>query len=124
MEKLTKQEEEVMQQVWHLGECTVKDVVAAMPEPQPPYTTVASVMQNLKRKCFVNQRQQGKTYVYVPAIAKSDYKRGFMSGFVRDYFRGSFRDMVSFFAREEKLSAEDLQDIINEIECGTQPNNQ
>ena len=39
-----------------------------------------------------------------------------MAGFVRDYFRGSFRDMVSFFAREEKLSAEDLQDIIREIE--------
>ena len=116
MEKLTQQEEEVMQQVWQLGECTVKDVLQRMPEPQPPYTTVASVMQNLKRKLFVSQRQQGKTYVYEPAVDESDYKRGFMSGFVRDYFRGSFRDMVSFFAREEKLSPEDLKDIIQEIE--------
>ena len=39
-----------------------------------------------------------------------------MSGFVRDYFRGSFRDMVSFFAREEKLSSDDLKEIIQEIE--------
>lgn len=121
MDKLTKQEEEVMQQVWHLGECTVKDVVSAMAEPQPPYTTVASVMQNLKRKLFVQQRQQGKTYVYTPLIAESDYKRRFMSGFVRDYFRGSFRDMVSFFAREEKLSPDDLKDIIREIENGQTP---
>ena len=116
MEKLTQQEEEVMQQVWQLGECTVKDVLQRMPEPQPPYTTVASIMQNLKRKLFVSQRQQGKTYVYEPAVDESDYKRGFMSGFVRDYFRGSFRDMVSFFAREEKLSPKDLKDIIQEIE--------
>ncbi len=119
MEKLTKQEEEVMQQVWQLGECTVKDVLQHMPEPQPPYTTLASVMQNLKRKLFVNQRQQGKTYVYEPAIAESDYKRRFMSGFVRDYFRGSFRDMVSFFAREEKLSSDDLKEIIQEIESNS-----
>ena len=116
MEKLTQQEEEVMQQVWLLGTCTVKDVVQQLPEPRPPYTTVASVMQNLKSKLFVSQRQQGKTYVYEPAIAESDYKRRFMSGFVRDYFRGSFRDMVSFFAREEKLSSDDLKEIIQEIE--------
>lgn len=116
MEKLTRQEEEVMQQVWRLGTCTVKEVLAQMAEPRPPYTTVASVMQNLKRKLFVSQRKQGKTYVYEPAVDESDYKRGFMSGFVRDYFRGSFRDMVAFFAREEKLSPEDLKDIIQEIE--------
>ncbi|MCR5130791.1 MAG: BlaI/MecI/CopY family transcriptional regulator [Prevotella sp.] len=118
MEKLTKQEEEVMQQVWQLNECTVKEVLQQLPEPKPPYTTVASVMQNLKRKLFVSQRQQGKTYIYEPLIAESDYKRGFMSGFVRDYFRGSFRDMVSFFAQEEKLSSDDLKDIIREIEGG------
>jgi predicted transcriptional regulator len=116
MDKLTKQEEEVMQQIWQLGECTVKEVLNRLPEPQPPYTTVASVVQNLKRKEYVKQRQQGKTYVYEPCVDEADYKRGFMAGFVRDYFRGSFRDMVSFFAREEKLSAEDLQDIIREIE--------
>ncbi len=116
MDKLTKQEEEVMQQIWQLGECTVKEVLNRLPEPQPPYTTVASVVQNLKRKEYVKQRQQGKTYFYEPCVDEADYKRGFMTGFVRDYFRGSFRDMVSFFAREEKLSAEDLQDIIREIE--------
>lgn len=116
MEKLTKQEEEVMQQVWQLGTCTVKDVLQHMPEPRPPYTTLASIMQNLKRKQYVSHRQQGKTYVYEPVIEESDYKRRFLSGFVRDYFQGSFRDMVSFFAREEKLSPDDLKDIIQEIE--------
>ena len=105
-----------MQQVWQLGTCTVKDVLQRMPEPQPPYTTLASIIQNLKRKQFVCQRQEGKTYIYEPAILESDYKRRFLSGFVRDYFRGSFRDMVSFFAREEKLSPDDLKEIIWEIE--------
>lgn len=50
MEKLTIQEEEVMLHIWSMGECFVKDIVAKFPEPKPPYTTVASIVTNLKRK--------------------------------------------------------------------------
>ena len=116
MEKLTQQEEDIMQRIWQLGTCTVKEIVACLPEPQPPYTTIASVVQNLKRKAFVKQGRRGNTYVYEPAIKQSDYKRKFMRGFVHDYFMGSFKDMVTFFAREENISPDDLKDIIREIE--------
>ncbi|MCI6551883.1 MAG: BlaI/MecI/CopY family transcriptional regulator [Prevotella sp.] len=116
MEKLTKQEEEVMQFIWQTDSCTVKDVLTLMPEPQPPYTTVASVFNNLKRKHYVSQQRSGNTYVYTPAIRQNDYKRRMMAWFVHDYFSNSYKDMVTFFARNEKISPEDLQDIINEIE--------
>ena len=53
MEKLTQQEEEVMLYIWSLQECYVKDIVAKFPEPQPPYTTVASIVNNLKRNGYV-----------------------------------------------------------------------
>ena len=53
MEKLTIQEEEVMLHIWSMGECFVKDIVAKFPEPKPPYTTVASIVNNLKRKGYV-----------------------------------------------------------------------
>jgi BlaI family penicillinase repressor len=118
MEKLTKQEEETMQLIWQLGACTVRAIVEQMPEPKAPYTTVASIVSNLKTKGFVTQSRQGNTYIYTPAIAENDYKSKFMTGFVRDYFKNSFKDMVSFFAKDEKLSPEDLQDIIHEIEKG------
>ncbi len=49
-------------------------------------------------------------------IAESDYKRKFLSGFVNNYFKNSFKEMVSFFAKDEKISPEDLKDIIREIE--------
>ena len=41
-----------------------------------------------------------------------------MRSFVGNYFKNSFREMVSFFAKEEDLSPEDLKEIINEIESG------
>ena len=39
-----------------------------------------------------------------------------MSGFVSDYFQNSYKDLVTFFAKEKKLSASDLQEIIKLIE--------
>jgi BlaI family penicillinase repressor len=50
MEKLTKQEEEVMQAIWIAGENNVKAFLEYMPEPRPPYTTLASTVKTLKRK--------------------------------------------------------------------------
>ena len=39
-----------------------------------------------------------------------------MSGFVSDYFQNSYKDLVTFFANEKKISASDLQEIIKLIE--------
>jgi predicted transcriptional regulator len=118
MEKLTQQEEEVMLYIWSLKECFVKDIVAKFPEPQPPYTTVASIVSNLKRKGYVDAKRYGNTYMYTPSIRQSEYKRTFMGGFVYNYFANSYKEMVSFFAKEQKLTADDLKDIINLIEKG------
>ncbi|MCI6672529.1 MAG: BlaI/MecI/CopY family transcriptional regulator [Prevotella sp.] len=118
MERLTKQEEDVMLQIWELKQCTVKQVLAQLDDPKPPYTTLASTVNNLKRKGYVQAAQAGITYIYSPTIEQSDYKRTFMKGFVSDYFKNSFREMVSFFAKEEQISPEELKDIIKEIEKG------
>ena len=118
MEKLTIQEEEAMIYIWELGSCFVKDIVAKYSQPAPPYTTVASIVKNLERKQYVTAARVGNTYQYTPAIRESVYKRTFMSGFVRNYFENSYKEMVSFFAKEQKISTNDLKDIINMIERG------
>ena len=116
MEKLTIQEEEVMIYVWELQSCFVKDIVAKYPQPAPPYTTVASIVKNLERKGYVTSKRVGNTYQYTPAIRENEYKRHFMSSVVRNYFENSYKEMVSFFAKDQKLSTDDLKDIIELIE--------
>ena len=118
MEKLTSQEEEVMIYVWELGPCYVKDIVTKFSEPFPPYTTIASVVKNLERKGYLSSKRYGNTYEYTPAIKESEYKQTFMSGVVRNYFENSYKEMVTFFAREQKISADDLKEIIKMIEKG------
>ena len=118
IEKLSIQEEEVMRCVWQLGRCNIKAIVDQLPSPTPPYTTVASVVGNLKRKGYVAAQRKGNGFEYMPAVKEKDYKRHFVSGFVRDYFKNSFRETVSFFAQEEKISPDELKGIIDEIEKG------
>ena len=118
MEKLTIQEEEVMIFIWELKSCFVKDLVAKFRQPSPPYTTVASIVKNLERKGYVTAQKIGNTYQYTPAIKESEYKRSFMSSVVRNYFENSYKEMVSFFAKDRKISARELKEIIEMIEKG------
>lgn len=116
MERLTQQEENVMLHVWQLKECAIKDVIDQMDDPKPPYTTVASVFKNLETKKYISVRRFGNVKVFKPLISELSYKRHFLSGIVQSYFDNSYKDLVSFFAKDEKVSAKDLEDIIRLIE--------
>ena len=118
MELLTPQEENAMLYIWQLKECAIKDVWDLMDEPKPPYTTLASIFRNLERKKYVTIRRFGNVKVYYPKVTKTAYQRFFMSGMVKSYFNDSFKDMVTFFAKEQELTADDLSEIINLIEKG------
>ena len=116
MEKLSQQEEEAMQAVWQNGVGFIKDFLELLTEPKPPYTTLASTIKNLERKGFVESEKIGNSFRYIPVIAEEEYKKRFMSGFVNDYFKNSYKDLVTFFAHEKKISAVELKEIIKLIE--------
>jgi len=116
MEKLSKQEEDAMQAIWQFGRGFIKDFLELMEEPKPPYTTLASTVKNLERKGFVESEKMGNSFRYAPAIPEEDYKKKFMNGFVSDYFQNSYKDLVTFFANEKKISANELKEIIKLIE--------
>lgn len=116
VQKLTIQEEEAMRCVWAVGQGFIKDYLAQYADPKPPYTTLASIMKNLERKGYVKGRKYGNTFEYQALIEECDYKRRFMSGFVKDYFENSYRDLVAFFIKEQELSKEELKELVNMIE--------
>lgn len=116
MERLTAQEEDVMLYIWRLGPCFIRDILNEMPEPRPPYTSVASVIRNLEKKKYVKPKKFGTITQFSPKVKETDYKRTFMSNVVENYFTGSYKEMVSFFVRNRKLSKSDLQDLMNQIE--------
>lgn len=118
LEKLNKSEEGLMQIVWRLGEATVSNFLEEIPDPKPPYTTLASMIKNLEKKNYLTSKRYGNVYVYQPAITEENYKKAFMGNVVQDYFKNSYKEMVSFFVKDEKISAQELKEIIDLIQKG------
>ena len=121
MEKLTHQEEELMLIIWQSEPGFIKDFMDKMDEPRSPYTTVASVVKNLERKGYVRGKRYGNTYEYSALIKEEEYKKKFLSSVVKNYFENSYKELVSFFAEEKKISAEELHEIIKLIEMPPKP---
>lgn len=116
MEKLTLQEEEAMLAVWSFGPGFIKDFMETMPEPKPVYTTLASTIKNLERKGFLKSERFANANRYSAKVKEELYKKRFMSGFVNNYFQSSYKELVAFFAKDNKISAEELKEIITLIE--------
>ncbi len=118
MEKLTPQEEQAMQALWQVGEGNIKVLLQAIPAPQPPYTTLASTVKNLEKKEFVQSTTYGNTNVYTPIVQENVYKKKFMQGFIANYFDNSYKELVTFFAKEKKITTKELKEILQQIESG------
>ena len=116
MKRLTKAEEEVMLALWKLGEATIRDLMEELDQPDTPYTTISTVVRVLEKKGIVDHRAVGTTYLYYPVIEKREYLKGFLAGIVAKYFDGSFSRMAAFFARENDMDLNELQDVIQDIE--------
>ena len=115
MKELTRAEEQIMQELWRLEQAFVKDIIDLLPEPKPAYNTVSTIVRILEKKGFVGHEAFGKTHRYYPLISKRDYTRAYMKNFMKNYFSNSFRELVSFFAKEDKLSLEELESLMKEI---------
>ncbi|WP_068472967.1 BlaI/MecI/CopY family transcriptional regulator [Saccharicrinis aurantiacus] len=115
MKELTKAEEQVMQQLWNLGETNVKSIIEQMSEPKPAYNTVSTIVRILENKGFVDHKKVGKGYVYFAIVTKEAYKKKFMKRFMSHYFQDSLKDFVSFFAKEDKMDISELEELMNEV---------
>lgn len=115
MEKLTNKEEEIMHALWQLKKAFVKEIVEQLPN-EPHYNTVSTTIRKMEEKGFVNHTAYGKTHQYYPSISKEEYRKGFMNKTINNYFESSYKNVVSFFAKEEKISVDELKEIIKLIE--------
>ena len=115
MERLTNKEEEVMQVMWKLDKAFVKEVMDELPGGNH-YNTISTIVRNLEEKGYLGHTAYGKTHQYFPLVSKDEFARRFIKQTLSRYFDDSYKSMVSFFAKEEDISAEELREIIEIIE--------
>lgn len=116
MKKLTNKEEEVMKIMWKLEKAFVKEMLDEITEEKPHYNTLSTIVRNLEEKGYVGHKAYGNTHQYYPLVTKEAYRKQFIGNAIEDYFNNSYKNLVSFFASEEKISIEELKEIINHIE--------
>ncbi len=117
MEKLTKREDQIMRILWRLEKAFVKEIIAEFPEPKPHYNTVATIIKILKNKGYIGFKSFGTTYQYFPIIEKkTEYQKTEVSNVLKTYFSDSPSKMMLHFAKEDKLSEEELKEIMEMIQ--------
>ena len=118
MQKLAKREEEYMQVLWILEKAFIREIIAELPDPKPHYNTVATIIKILEEKGFVAHESFGNAHRYYPLVNKEDYQQSAVKDMITNYFDNSYKNMVAYFAKEEKISAEELESIIELIKKG------
>ncbi len=116
MKELTKAEDQIMQVLWRLKKAFVKDIIEELPLPKPAYNTVSTIVRILEKKGFVGYNAYGKTHEYYPLIAKEKYTQFYLNNLVKGYFGGSFQNLVSFFAAENKMDVNDIDQLLKQLE--------
>ena len=117
--QLTKAEMEIMNVLWEKAEgMTTHEIIEEYPEPKPAYSTIATFLKILTNKNFIHSRKQeggGKTFVFTPTISREAYTNRVMKEVKSTFFAGSLKSMLSFFAKQEEVSDEDLAEIVELI---------
>jgi len=119
LQSLTKAEEEVMQIIWQLGRCLVRDVIEKLGDPDMPHSTISSVVRILEKKGFVGHKAYGKTYEYFPVVAQEAYAQHGVKNLVEKYFQGSPKKLVSFLVKNEDMNLKELNDLLKTIDNNT-----
>ncbi len=115
MKELTKAEDQVMQILWEMKKGFVKDIIERLPEPKPAYNTISTIVRILESKGFVDHKAYGKTHEYFPVISREKYTKFYLNNMLTGYFNGSFKNLVSFFAKENNLDVNDIEKLLNEV---------
>ncbi|MEM7719756.1 MAG: BlaI/MecI/CopY family transcriptional regulator [Pseudomonadota bacterium] len=111
-EMLTEVELEFMNELWALGEGTVREVLQRLPEDRNlAYTSGATILRILEQKEFVTSRKEGKSHVYIPALTKDAYQTRSLKHLSVKLFDGTPASLVAALVNDEDLTEEALGQI-------------
>ncbi|MDE6466587.1 MAG: BlaI/MecI/CopY family transcriptional regulator [Duncaniella sp.] len=113
---LTEKESVIMNMLWSRGPLFVREMLEAYPEPRPHFNTVATTVRILEEKGYVAHEVLGGSHRFYAFADKNDFRDSSLAEVIRNYFDNSYKSAVSALAEEEKISVDELREIIEIIE--------
>ena len=115
MKQLTKAEDQIMQIVWRLKPAFIRDINEELPAPKPHYNTIATIVKILVKKGFLSSELLGNTHQYSAIVSFDEYRKAHLSNIKKNYFGNSLPNMITYFAKGEKLSEAEVKELIKII---------
>jgi BlaI family transcriptional regulator, penicillinase repressor len=115
MKKLTEREDQIMQVVWETEGVFIRGILEVLPNPKPHYNTVATIVKILVKKGFLKSEKLGNTDRYSALIQKKVYRKEHLEDIKEKYFGNSLPKMMAHFAKQEKLSNKEIDELITII---------
>lgn len=116
MRKLTHKEEEIMKLFWENGGMFVKDMLETLPDPKPHINTVSTQVRILEKDGFLSHKQYGGSFKYYPIVSEEQYSKQSLTGLIKNWFGNSYKSAVSTLLKDEKITVDDLKELIAEVE--------
>ena len=116
MKRLAKKELEIMNHFWDRGPMFVRELRELYDEPRPHVNTLSTLVRLLESNGFLSHKPYGNTYQYFPLVSREQYGKSTLSGVIDSCFGNSYLRAVSTLVREEKISVEELRQLIEQIE--------
>ncbi len=102
--------------IWQHGPLFVREIVELMPQPKPHFNTVATFVRSLEAKGWLRHEQFGNAFRYAPAVDMEQYRDRSIKGIVGRLFNNSYLSFVTTLVKQEKISTEELRELIEKIE--------
>lgn len=114
--RLSPKEEAIMDCIWSHGPMFVREIVDRLPEPRPHFNTVSTFVRGLETKGWLGHEKIGNSYRYYSLVDAAEYRDRSLLGMVERFFNRSYIGFVSSLVREEKISTDELRELIDTIE--------
>ena len=105
-----------MRLFWEHGPMFVREVLALLPEPRPHVNTVATFVRILEQKGFLGHESFGHNHRFYPRMTAEEYSRSALRSVVSRYFDNSLRGAISALIGDEKLSADEIRELIEMVQ--------
>lgn len=108
---LTDHELRLMEVLWREKSATVADVVNALPSPPLAYSTVLTTLRTLEQKGHVTHEEDGRAFVYRPAIQRTDAAKSAIRHLLDRFFGSSPGALAVTLLDDSRLSNADLAHV-------------
>lgn len=113
---LTEKESVIMNMLWEKGPMFVREMLEHYDEPKPHFNTVSTLVRILEGKGYVSHEVVGNSHRFYATVDKSEFQKQGIADVIRNYFNNSYKQAISALVEDEKLTVDELKDIIEYIE--------